>query len=708
MDKKAPTFGFLASGMEESYLIDPYQISIREGLLSGLRTLGGCLISIPNVPGFSEDKGNPDNPFVFELISKDVFDGFVLLTSNLCVDQTIESLESFCKRFRPIPLLCVGVKVPGIPTISVNNRSGMLELMQHLIHHHHFKKPAFIGGPEFHPEARERERIFREEYRKSGIKLDERLITHWTFSTGDGEMAMREIIEKGVDFDCVICANDTMALEAHAVLNESMEPRIKKCPITGFDDAPASSQNPFSLTTVNQPLYAIGETAAQMIFSISKGIEVEDRILDSKLVLRKSCGCQSSETMENSTLSKEESFQWLKDVKQTRDLRSLGISLLRTSGEDQIRPLLTTGLKDLGSGPLTIAIIPEKNRYDKDKKAFPFFRFDPSGNGPVDSIPRIYRLKDIYPPGFHELEGQSCLLSPLNYKDELLGYIIFKDDTHVLEIYYALSLYVASFIKIHELEIKKQNHTKELEKEVNKRIIDYTKEVNKRQKVEKRAIGELQERLRLEKEILTISDRERRRIGQDLHDDICQRLANLIYKSALIEKLKNQVDYSEILNSITDDIGDIITRIKSLSRGLFPEALLKLGLTGALEELVTICNNQGSFKCRFINLSGEDIALNGDTTLHLFRIAQEALQNAIKHSNASEITATILSNQIEFILRIEDNGQGIRIKTINRGVGMSSMKYRADLIGAGLSVESSDKGTRITCIISLKKDRSHG
>jgi signal transduction histidine kinase/DNA-binding LacI/PurR family transcriptional regulator len=699
MTNRKPTFGFLAVGVDE-----PYQITIREGILQGIHQTGGRLISLPGIPAFSEESGNPRNPFTMEIVSPGVFDGLIVLSSTFSGYLTQEELLRFCHGFSPIPLISLGIKLPGFPSLRIDNREGMKELMEHLFFHHGYKKPVFIGGPTDHPEAMERESVFREVLKARGITPDERLINHSSFFAGSGEMAMKDILSRGLSFDCVVCANDSMAIEVEAVLDEAYLTVPVRCALTGFDNIATGARKPFSLTTVHQPLREMGYLAATMINDLKEGKKIEDTVLRSSLVLRESCGCTGNGREEITVQSEyPETVRQQKEAKRARLLRMIGVRLLGAPDSNEIQSILSSGLWDLEAGNVMIALIPQEFRGKPGKQAVPFYFYNPVGYDP-DLPNESYPMNRLFPPGYPDRGLESCLVCPLNFGEENLGYMIFEEKPGILEIYYILSLQLSNSIKVWELELKRKNYTQDLEREIGERTAELREEVERRWQAEQEARAALSDRIRLEQEILAIADREQHRIGQDLHDDICQRLAGVSILAGALERQTTGAPAGETAKKISGQLRDVIQRTKSLSRGLFPVILEQQGLPGALEELAGILDGQPGPACRFEYIRhGEAPPCPGETRLHLYRIAQEASHNAFRHSGGSLVTITLKEEPERQILSVADNGRGFKADPESGGLGQSTMRYRAGMIRARLELKSTEAGTEVTCILNTKE-----
>lgn len=211
---------------------------------------------------------------------------------------------------------------------------------------------------------------------------------------------------------------------------------------------------------------------------------------------------------------------------------------------------------------------------------------------------------------------------------------------------------------------------------------------------------EMMERRRLEKEILEISEEEQRRIGHDLHDTVCQQLAGTRMALEVLEKkLSNRsipetADVSEIIQLVVKALQ--LTR--NLARGLSPVAMTPGGLMDAFHQLADQISRTHEISC---TLDYDDPLFIEDTTVatNLFLIAQEAVNNAVKHSRCSRIVIKLAASDDLFHLRIEDNGVGLRTSE-HSGMGMRIMKYRAMMINATCDIEANPSGgTTVLCTL---------
>jgi signal transduction histidine kinase len=220
----------------------------------------------------------------------------------------------------------------------------------------------------------------------------------------------------------------------------------------------------------------------------------------------------------------------------------------------------------------------------------------------------------------------------------------------------------------------------------------------------------LEQTQRLEHEIVNISEAEQRRIGQDLHDGICQYLAALTCSAVSLRddlQKKQLPEETEAAAELATLLQDAVVQTRDLSRGLVPAHVGQVGLVIALESLAqSVSRLQGiACTCRV-----QEPAANCDehAAMHLYRIAQEAINNATKHGKAKNITISLEASEDLMTLHVLDDGVGISESRSNgTGMGLAIMRYRARLNGGELTIEQpADGGTLISCT-ARRSPREH-
>lgn len=204
----------------------------------------------------------------------------------------------------------------------------------------------------------------------------------------------------------------------------------------------------------------------------------------------------------------------------------------------------------------------------------------------------------------------------------------------------------------------------------------------------------------IERELLRVSDAEKNRIGSDLHDGLGQYLTGIsCLSAALRDKLQVQKKpEAEDAATISSLVQEAIAQTRALARGLCPVQLETSGLETALEDLTYQVQRLHGLECNFVS-TGPAGMCETSVAIHLYRIAQEAITNAIKHASARRITVALDFSKENKTLCIEDDGCGFDPK-VEHGPssGMSLMPYRAAMLGGTLTVTSQpNAGTRVEC-----------
>jgi two-component system CheB/CheR fusion protein len=234
-------------------------------------------------------------------------------------------------------------------------------------------------------------------------------------------------------------------------------------------------------------------------------------------------------------------------------------------------------------------------------------------------------------------------------------------------------------------------------KELERRVQERTAELERTNTKLRRA---MEQRQILEKQILRITEQERARISQDLHDTLCQELAATAF--LLKSRARTIEGQSRVAADTLAEAAEIVNAnagmARDLARGLHPMELGVSGLPSALRELCSRLSYDVSCRCD----SPRSLRIDENTGVDLYRIAQEAVTNSMKHAKASEITISLERTKGAIVLAVSDDGQGKRRR--GHGLGTLIMQYRAHAIGGTLKVESAQgRGTTVTCRVPFKR-----
>jgi PAS domain S-box-containing protein len=213
-------------------------------------------------------------------------------------------------------------------------------------------------------------------------------------------------------------------------------------------------------------------------------------------------------------------------------------------------------------------------------------------------------------------------------------------------------------------------------------------------------LRDVTERRVLEDEIQEISEREQRRLGQDMHDGVGQSMAGIAFLAKVLQqKLQSKgLAEAEDAGKIASLTNDALAQTRRLCRGLCPAVLDSNDIQAALEQLAENLCALFSVACK-LRCQPEIQISDNAVAVHLFRIAQEAATNAIKHGGARNIFMSLESENSRLILKIKDDGSGFApVEAGRTGMGLRVMHYRARMIGATLSVRQRKQGgVIVTC-----------
>jgi len=220
--------------------------------------------------------------------------------------------------------------------------------------------------------------------------------------------------------------------------------------------------------------------------------------------------------------------------------------------------------------------------------------------------------------------------------------------------------------------------------------------------------SEVARRHRLEQGILQISETEQRRIGQDLHDGLSQYLASInYYCHTLARRLEHRkLPEAAEARRVCELLVKAMIQTRQLARGLHPLGRGRHGtFLRALRELAATTTELFSIECRLVADSPAQLP-DVQTATHLYRITQEAIHNAIKHGRARRITIHCQRRENRLVLAVANDGRSIQHSLRRaRGLGLDTMSYRADVIGASLTVRPArPRGTVVTCSVPLCRD----
>jgi signal transduction histidine kinase len=228
--------------------------------------------------------------------------------------------------------------------------------------------------------------------------------------------------------------------------------------------------------------------------------------------------------------------------------------------------------------------------------------------------------------------------------------------------------------------------------------------VKSRRELDQERIETLERARELENEILRTSEQEQQRIGRDLHDGLGPHLAAIGYAASFLadELRQNGKADAAKAEQIYEMAQEAISLTRDLARGIFPVQMDGTGLSVALEELARTASRLTGVSISYSDAT-EGSSVAPEDAMHLYRIAQEAVNNAVKHGDASNIAIVLSRADGSMRLLIADDGKGMpESPHDSRGIGLHSMSYRARTLGGKIDISSNPgEGTSVSCEIPI-------
>jgi HD-GYP domain-containing protein (c-di-GMP phosphodiesterase class II)/DNA-binding LacI/PurR family transcriptional regulator len=295
---KNPTIGILVD-----WVSNDFQVSILSGIYDSAKKLGMNLIcfegGVLKRPK-TQDLHDYCRNIIYSFAYKNAVDGLILLSATLGHEISSNELFEFCRSFSPIPMVSIARKIPDIPSVLVDNKKGLRDLLNHLIGVHKCERFVLLKGNDNDDDGRERHDVFKEVMRDHDLPIDADLMLEGNFYTSTAEKELARILENGrADFQAIVSVNDDMAFGALKVCRLKGLAVPRDCIVTGFDDVRQSSFVEPPLTTVKQPLRELGITAVDLVIRQIQGETVPlEVIVPTSLMIRESCGCLPVQTLQ--------------------------------------------------------------------------------------------------------------------------------------------------------------------------------------------------------------------------------------------------------------------------------------------------------------------------------------------------------------------------------------------------------------------------
>lgn len=680
------------------YLDEEYQTSIWHGVACEAGKLGVNLVC---VQGEAFDGEFQAKSGIFSLAFAVPLDGILVLTS-LFTDHQGPDLSAILKDSLPdVPVVSIGVALDGFPSLVVDAERALRALVSHLAEDHGYRRFLYLGGPAANGDNAAREAVLRGELSRPdraalGCSLD--AMNGDLFSEVEGKRLVAACAKKspGAAPDAILAGSDDMAMGILKYLRRSADRAWRDCPVTGIDDIPLAGTATFALTTVSQPLEELGRRALATVVRMIRGEPVAMLTeIHASFVPRNSCGCTRFAPDFSGVSGDLEVFR----EQQLADSSRLGQELMAAQDIESINRPLTDFLSVMGTRSFSLIVFPSPGVSVSETGTLAYtFLAEPS----ISSLgaSRTVVLADFIASalsranrGSHENTDlpfkASCVL--IRSGVECLGMALYETEESSHPFMSGCCAYLAHTLKRLETLERERERARDLEAEVARRTAQLEAESRRRMEVEE--------------EVLRISDLERLRFSVDLHDDICQRLA------AMTMVCKNFSDRDPAMGLLLDMATGTLQRTRRYAHDSFPFELDSMDLTESLRQLCAELDGTAGCALSFSCDERIDELFSRDQKIDLFRIAKEAINNALCHAKARSCAVSLEIGECSVVLRVSDDGtgdsglSGLVVKEEParrpRGLGMRSMEYRSHRLGAAFTALSSPGvGTTIEVRIS--------
>lgn len=280
---------------------DPYTEALCKGAVKAAKERGYDLYIFPGK--FLDSKKNSildsyayQNNCLFEFVLAQNMDIVIVNTGNIAANLDAGEKRRFLEKFS-IPIILISDTLPGYSSVNFDNYTGMISGIEHLVKKHGKRKFGYVSGPKNNTDAMERYDIFLQSMRANGISSEQYKIVEGDFSYSSAAV-VEQLLDEYPDMDALICANDMMCYGAYQVLEARNIKVGEDIAVMGFDDTPYSSEIEPGLSTVKANSALLGYEAVYLCEEALEG-KIQEKLIDTTFVVRKSCGCINGERAEN-------------------------------------------------------------------------------------------------------------------------------------------------------------------------------------------------------------------------------------------------------------------------------------------------------------------------------------------------------------------------------------------------------------------------
>ncbi len=287
-----------------SHLEDDYAKTVCKGAMMAAREADANLFIIPGryFDANYEDKERTQYRYqyetLFSYVNSENIDVLIIMMETIGSTWSHEEKQQLLRRFSDIPIINISPDIEGYNCVHFDNKTGLRDGIEHLIKKHNRKKIGFVSGPVTNTDAIERLQVYKDTMTANGLEFDESMISYGYFSEYSEE-ATETLLDSCPEIDAIVFSNDKMAIGGYQVMTKRGIRIGKDISVIGFDDIQnAMSLNP-KLTTVRADATEIGYRSVLEAVNLIEFGRTKDPIVDSRLVVRGSCGCCRSNLNSN-------------------------------------------------------------------------------------------------------------------------------------------------------------------------------------------------------------------------------------------------------------------------------------------------------------------------------------------------------------------------------------------------------------------------
>lgn len=413
---------------------------------------------------------------IYNAVDFSVFDGAIIMNNSFLDEKQMRRMEEILLQFS-IPAVTVEGSHPKMFNFMIDNKRAMYGMMQHLIEDHHFRRICFVTGPFSNLEARDRLAAYEEAMREYGLAYEKEWIFEGTFYSHSGREAAEYFLNELPELpEAIVCSNDLEALGVQSFLDEQGIRVPDQVAVTGFDNIRQAKYYEPRLTTVSRENYRAGYAAcAKLIEGITENEIGTAKTLETKLVLRESCGCQSNDVIDNSSFRKMHFDETQKNENYQTETSRLAVEMTTVENTDDIGTVLLPYLKRADCEEFYLCISNEwegihtenglSKKYDMPEIKEDYIRIG-YGTGTFllmgyskreqISAGNDFQLTDLVRSMRERQAGSRCyVIMPLHFKNRSFGYCIIASNEETLDsdLYYSWLINISNGLE----NIRKQN-----------------------------------------------------------------------------------------------------------------------------------------------------------------------------------------------------------------------------------------------------------